>query len=53
MLKTYQKMPQQLQISVGRNVGCDLLTSSEIAQFRRFPLDDGDPYGSENDHLNI
>lgn len=40
-----QSMPQELRKSVGRKVGTAFTKSSEMARFRHFPLDDGDPYG--------
>lgn len=39
-------MPPEPLKSVGRNVGANLPRSAKTAQFRHFPLDDGDPYGS-------
>jgi hypothetical protein len=42
-------MPQELRKSVGRKVGTAFTKSSEMARFRHFPLDDGDPYGNPND----
>jgi hypothetical protein len=42
-------VPLKPQKSVGRKVGTTLAKSSETADFRHFPLDDGDPYGKISD----